>query len=164
LTQLGSAEKRSNDMEEPARLPTRAELQKLLGMLLFEGKKIDEVSASIILDRAGLGDEQFLERLGSRLESRAANMRLEGEEVPQSLLDTINSLAPNMGKTDPDSSSVEEAIDALSYRSVAENIPEGDRTGCVPARRVSEKDYLTEDDLRILEEVVKELQAAEEEG
>jgi predicted metal-dependent phosphoesterase TrpH len=164
LAQQGSVEKRSNDIEEPALLPTKAELQKLLGMLLFEGEEMDEVSASIILDRAGLIDDQFLERLGSRLENRAAEMRVEGKEVSQALLDTIRSLEPNTWEADPDRFSAEGAIDALRYRQVAEEIPADGKPGYVQARQMSEKDYLTEDDLRILEEVAKELRAAEEKG
>ena len=142
---------------EDTPLPTRAQLQKLLGMLLFADDQ-DEVAAAIINERAEVDHERLLQRLKTRLEDEAAHLRVQGKEVPEGMVEAIASLAPQ-AEEEAVSPGAEEIIDALLRGEVLGSGPSVSEGSSVQAFRPNEKDYLTEEDLRILEKISRDLRA-----
>jgi hypothetical protein len=141
-------------MEEPTPLPTRAELQKLLGMLLFEDDEIDDVSASIILERAGVNSEKSQGRLATRLQNTVAQMKAGGKQVPKGVIEMIKFLQPG---TPVEEAEPHDVIEALLRGHVLGAPPDRSEAAHVQAFRSNEMDYLTEEDIEILEEISKEL-------
>jgi hypothetical protein len=145
-------------MKEPTRLPTRAELQELLEILRPPEEEMDDVSASIIVERAGVDRAQFSARLRVRLEKRAADFRDRGEEVPQALADTLKALEPKTVDDDVTALSPKEMIDGLLGGYLPGNAMETNRAAPMHVFR-SRGVELTEEDIRILEEISLELQS-----
>jgi hypothetical protein len=73
-------------------LPTLEQLEKLLERLLPPNEEIDEVSASIILERAGVDTSILADDLIRRLERRIKELQLRSEDVSPNLLEVISSL------------------------------------------------------------------------
>jgi len=146
---------------EDTPLPTRAQLQKLLGMLLFADDQ-DEVAAAIIRERAGIDHERFLQRLRARLVDEAADLRAQGNEVPEAMTEAIDDLEALAEDEATASAGPEEIIDGLLRGEVLGSDRPVSEVGPVQAFRPNEKDYLTENDLRILDQISKELQAQAE--
>lgn len=163
MAQQGSVEKRCDGMKDTARLPTRAELQKLMERLLPANEEMDEFSASIILERAGVKPEGFTADLRSRLESRAVELRARGEEVPQALVDTLGILERRIQEAQS-TTEADEIIGELLRGRVLGAVTEQNKPEAVHAFRSSGVE-LSEEDVRLLEEISKELreQAGEEE-
>jgi hypothetical protein len=150
-------------MKDTTRLPTKAELQKLLESLLPENEEMDEFSASIILERAGGESQEFAQGLQSRLESRVVEMRARGEEVPQALVDTLGILERRI-QEEQTATEADEIIGALLQGRVLGAVTDQNRPEAVHAFRSSGL-KLSEEDERLLEEISKELreEAGEEE-
>lgn len=150
-------------MKDTTRLPTRAELQKLLESLLPANEEMDEFSASIIIERAGVEPGGFAEGLRSRLESRVVEMRTRGEDVPQALVDTLGILERRI-QEEQSTTEADEIVGALLEGRVLGAVPDQSRPEAVHAFRSSGL-KLSEEDERLLEEISKELreQAGEKE-
>jgi hypothetical protein len=150
-------------MKDTTRLPTRAELQKLLESLLPANEEMDEFSASIIIERAGVEPEAFTQGVRSRLESRAVEIRARGEEVPQALMDTLKILEQRIQDEEQDTAEADKIIGELLQGRVSGAEAEHNRSGTVHAFRSSGVE-LSEEDVRLLEEISIELrkQAGEE--
>lgn len=164
MGQQGSVEKRHDGMKDTTRLPTRAELQKLLESLLPANEEMDEFSASIIIERAGVEPEVFTQGLRSRLERRAADVRAQGKEVPQALLDTLELLERRIPDEEQGTAEADRIVRELLQGRVSGAMPEQNSSGPVHAFRSSGVE-LSEEDIRLLEGISKELreQAGEEE-
>jgi len=145
-------------MKEPTRLPTRAELQEVLEKLLPPNEEMDNVSASIILERAGIDLDSVTEGVRTHLEKLAAELSARGEEVPQALQDTLEALQP---ETEDDMAmlSPERMIDGLLSGDLPGSAMETNRAAYAHAFRSRGRELLSEEDLRILEEISLELQA-----
>ncbi len=76
--------------EEPQ--PTNKQIEALLEELLFPPEELDEETALLILQRAGIYEEVFLQHFKSTLEERVQKMLDEGQEVPQHLRKVIDVL------------------------------------------------------------------------
>ena len=150
-------------MKDTTRLPTRAELQKLLESLLPANEEMDEFSASIIIERAGVESQEFAQGLKSRLESRVVEMRAQGEEVPQALVDTLEILERKI-QEEQSTTEADEIIGALLQGRVLGAVADQNSPEAVHAFR-STGLKLSEEDERLLEEISKELrkEAGEEE-
>lgn len=142
-------------------LPTKAQLQKLLGMLLFADDE-DEVAVAIIMERAGVDRERFLQRIETKLTNNAAELREQGKEVPQALVDVIEVLEPVAEPDEAVSRGPEEVVDALLRGEVLGSTHEINEGHQVQAFRPNEMDYLTEEDLQILDQISKDLLAQAE--
>ncbi len=149
-------------MKDTGRLPTRAELQKLMERLLPANEQMDEFSASIILERAGVSEEGFAQGLRSRLESRAVEMRARGEEVPQALMDTLEILERRIQDEEQGTGEADKIIGELLEGRVLGAVTEQNRPGAVHAFRSSGVE-LSEEDVRLLEEISLELRKQAEE-
>lgn len=150
-------------MKDTTRLPTRAELQKLLESLLPANEEMDEFSASIIIERAGVESQEFAQGLKSRLENRVVEMRAQGEEVPQALVDTLEILKRKI-QEEQSTTEADEIIGALLQGRVLGAVADQNSPEAVHAFR-STGLKLSEEDERLLEEISKELrkEAGEEE-
>ena len=151
-------------MKDTTRLPTRAELQKLLESLLPANEEMDEFSASVILERAGVEPEGFTQGLKSRLESRAGEMRGRGEEVPQALRETLEILEQRIQDEEEGTAEADKIIRELLQGRLLGAVTEQNSSGAVHAFRSSGVE-LSEEDVRLLEEISIELrkQAGEQE-
>jgi hypothetical protein len=79
-------------IEEEEPQPTNEQIEALLDDLLFHSEETDEETALLILQRAGIDEEAFLQQFKSRLEEKAQKMLDEGHEVPHSLRKVIEAL------------------------------------------------------------------------
>ena len=79
-------------IEEEEPQPTNEQIEALLEDLLFPSEEIDEETALLILQRAGIDEEAFLHQFKSILEEKAQKMLDEGRELPPGLLKVINAL------------------------------------------------------------------------
>lgn len=70
-------------------LPTHAELERLIERLLPPDEEMDEISAAIILEREGVDRSKLADELKGRMERRVKELRAQGRDVPQTLLDTL---------------------------------------------------------------------------
>lgn len=70
-------------------LPTHAQLEKLIERLLPPDEEMDEVSASIILEREGVDRSKLADELKGRVERRVEELRTQGKDVPQALLEVV---------------------------------------------------------------------------
>jgi hypothetical protein len=76
--------------EEPQ--PTNEQIEVLLDDLLFPSEEIDEDTALLILQRAGIDEEAFLRQFKPKLEERAQKILDEGRELPPGLLKVLKAL------------------------------------------------------------------------
>ena len=150
-------------MEEPTSLPTRAELQKLLGTLIFDDE-IDDLSASIILERSGVNLEKSLEHLKARLENTMGEMKESGEEVPQGLIEALRILQPQTESAKNDNAGPDETIDALLKGRILGANTDPKTADHIQAFRPNETEFLTEEDLKILDDISKELRSQSKDG
>jgi hypothetical protein len=79
-------------IEEEEPQPTNEQLEAFLEDLLFPSEELDEETALLILQRAGIDEEAFLKQFKSRLEEKAQKMLDEGRELPPGLLKVISAL------------------------------------------------------------------------
>lgn len=70
-------------------LPTHAQLERLIERLLPPDEEMDEVSAAIILEREGVDRSKLADELKGRVERRVEELRAQGEDVPQALLEVV---------------------------------------------------------------------------
>jgi hypothetical protein len=79
-------------IEEEDPEPTNEQIEALLEDILFPSEEIDEETALLILQRAGINEEAFLQQFKLRLQEKAQKMLDEGHEVPQGLRKVIEVL------------------------------------------------------------------------
>lgn len=146
-------------MADQIPLPSRAKLLELLEKLLPDNKDMDEVSASIILDRQGVDRARLANALQLSLERRIAHMRASGEDVPPALAEILAILerkteSQEEGTVDPGA-----WIDNLLRGPVPEIRTGADQAGHLQAFRPRGTEPLTEEDIEILRDLAAELEA-----
>jgi len=151
-------------------LPTRAQLRKLIDKLLPQNEEMDQVSAAIILEREGVDRSKLADELKGRFERRVEELRAEGKDVPQALLDTLAILETEDG-SEEEHPSIDpyDWIDNLLAGRMPGNLTSltsQGQTRHLQAFRSRNMEFLTEEDLRILEDLAAELRSEmrEEEG
>jgi hypothetical protein len=87
----------------------------------------------------------------------AADLRVRGKEVPEGMNEAIDSLEAVAENEVAVSPGPEDIIDALLKGEVLGSDRSVSEVSQVQAFRPNEKDYLTENDLRILDQISKEL-------
>jgi hypothetical protein len=152
-------------MAERTPLPTKAQLRKLLERLLPPNEEMDEVSAAIILEREGVDRSTLADELKGTVERRVEELRAQGKDVPQALLDTLNTLeSDDESEEEHPSIDPDTWIDSLLSGRMPGNLPEPDRAHLLQAFRSRNIEFLTEEDLRILEGLASELEGEDERG
>ncbi|MCA1636554.1 MAG: hypothetical protein LC802_23410 [Acidobacteria bacterium] len=151
-------------MADKTPLPTHDQLKKLLDTLLPPDEEMDEVSSAVILEEMGVDTGALQGDLRARLEREVQELRAKGEDLPQPLLAALSSLRPKEEPEDQTGLDPEVWVDNL----IAGRMP-GHLTGSGQAQhlrsfRARNVEFLAEEDRRILEELVAELQSEMGEG
>ena len=146
-------------MADRTPLPTQAQLEKLLEMLLPPDEEMDEVSASIILEEMGVDTSTLADDLRMRLEREVQELRAKGEDVPEPLLDALASLQAKTQPKEQTDIDPEVWIDNLIRGYIPSYLTEMGRAQHLQSFRAGNMGFLTKEDLRILEELVAELQS-----
>lgn len=154
-------------MAERTPLPTKAQLRKLIDRLLSQNEEIDEVSAAIILRREGVDRSKLADELKERVEHRVDELRSQGKDVPQALIDTLAILASDAESEEEHASiNPDDWIDHILADRMPGHPIGHDQTRHLQAFRSLNMEFLTEEDLQILEELAVELRSeiGDEEG
>jgi len=146
-------------MADQTPLPPRAKLIELLEKLLPDNEDMDQVSASIILDRQGVDRARLANALQVRLERRIADLRGRGEYVPAALAEVLAILERKTESQDEAEIDPGTWIDGLLSGQVPESQPGAGQTGQVQAFRSRGTELLTEEDIEILRDLAAELEA-----
>ncbi len=152
-------------MAERTPLPKREQLEKLLEKLLPPNEEMDEVSAAVILESAGVDRSKLSEDLSQRLKRRIEELQAEGADVPPQLIEALTSLRPEAEPEDQVSPDPEDWIKKLLSGSMPGNLSQSSGAGPLQSFRARNMEFLSEEDQKILEELVAELQLeTDEEG
>lgn len=152
-------------MTERTPLPKREQLEKLLEKLLPPDEEMDEVSAAVILESAGVDRSTLSEDLSQRLKRRIEELQAEGAEVPPQLLEALTSLHPEAEPDDQVSPDPEDWIKKLLSGSMPGNLSPSSGAIHLQSFRARNMEFLSEEDQQILEDLVAELQSeTDEEG
>src|ERR1041384_396474 len=155
-TQKSALDKTGGGMTDEAPFPSEAQLTELLDRLLPENEDMDSVSASIILEDAGVDRMQLATALRSRLQSRIGDMTANREDVPPVLSEVVAALDRNIEAHEKDFDDPDNWIDAL----LSGRYPESQMgPAYIEAFRPRGTDPLTEEDIQILKELESELEA-----
>ena len=145
-------------MSNKTSLPTKAELNALIELLAATGDEADEVdSAREPQTRAEVNN--LAQDLVGRLERGMEKMRANAEEVPAALSTTVQLLHAHI-EEEASEVTTEEWVDSL----LAGRVPpgRGQPDADALAFRSLRKDLLTEDDLKILQEMAEEIRRQKE--
>lgn len=151
-------------MADKTPLPTHDQLRKLLDKLFPPDEEMDEVSAAAILEDMGVDTSQLAGDLRARLEREVQELQAKGEDVPQPLLDALSSLQPKEAPEDHAALDPEVWIDNLIAGRMSSHLTGSGEARHLQAFRSRNMEFLTEEDLRILEELAAELRSEMEEG
>lgn len=153
-------------MADKTPLPTHDQLKKLLDRLLPPDEEMDEVSAAAILEDMGVDTSTLPGDLRARLEREVQELQTKGEDVPQPLLDALSSLQPKEAPEDYTVLDPEVWIDNLIAGRMPSYLTGSGQARHLQAFRSRNMEFLTEEDLRILEDLAAELRSkmGEEEG
>lgn len=143
-------------MSEKTALPSIEELKRFIESLTPPGDEVDEVSARIVLERAGVDIDAFPEELMARLDSEIKDIRERGEEIPPPLMDLAEAL-----HRQSQAMSDEEALDPETHipMLLAKQMPGGAASRPVASFRSLRTDLLTDEDLKMLQDLYDELQS-----
>jgi hypothetical protein len=146
-------------MADKTPLPEPDQFRKLLEELLPPDEEMDEVSSAAILEGMGVDTGSLPGDLRARLEREVQELQARGEAVPRTLLDALSSLRPEGGQEDDAALDPEAWIDSLIAGRMPGHLTPPDSARHLQAFRSRNEEFLTEEDLRILEELAAELRS-----
>jgi hypothetical protein len=146
-------------MENKNPLPSREELKRFIESLTPPNEEMDEVSATIVLEQAGVDVGAFPDDLMTRLDREVEEMRAREEEVPAPLLEFTEALHRQVeAEKEEPSTDPETHIKNL----LAKKVPPRDEASLRASFRSLRVDLLTEEDVRLLEDLYEELKSRKE--
>lgn len=157
-TQGSAVDKRRKEMENKNPLPSREELKRFIESLTPPNEEMDDVSATIVLEQAGVDVGAFPNDLMARLDREVEEMRAREEEVPAPLLEFAEALHRQIEAAKETSTDPETHIKNL----LAKRFPPGDAASLRASFRSLRMELLTEEDLRLLEDLYEELKSRKE--
>lgn len=143
-------------MSDKPPLPSRDELKLFIDSLTPPIEEMDEVSATVVLERAGVDVHAFPVDLMTRLDREIEELRTRGEEIPGPLTELAEVLHHQSQAAEE-----EELLDPETHipRLLAGEVQSGSTTSRVASFRELRGDLLTEEDIQTLQDLYEELKA-----
>ena len=154
----GSAtDKRRESMEKKSSLPTKSDVREMINWLAPPDEEMDEVSAGILLEEAGVDLTSVPSQLLTRLDSEIADIRSSDQVVPTAMTEVVEALRRA-------NESTEEPVDPRAWVNdlLNKRIPRGFTLSDQPYFRSLKKDLLTDEDIKALEDLYAELHAKDD--
>lgn len=150
-------------MADRSRLPDKKLLDKLYYKIIGPEDEMDEVSTGALLEDYGLTPEDAVADVRKGLEQKIQELRAEGADVPQVLLDAVAGLQPKEEGIGEDTVLDPETWirDLLAGR-MPENVLGSGQAQHLHAFRGLSEENLSEEDRQILERLAVELEAENE--
>ena len=145
-------------MDKKTPLPTKSEVRELIRWLTPSDDEMDDVSAEIMLEEAGVDLTSLPTQLLARLDSEIADMRSSNQEVPAAM----TKVAEGLGRANE--GSIEEPINPRTWVSdlLNKTVPPGFQLSDQPYFRSLNRDLLTDEDIQALEALSAELHAKDD--